>query len=168
VTAARRRVPAPTVVEGPGRDFQGRRTWTMRLPFTKPLSLNQTVGVNRWRARDRTKPWRDTGIVFVQRYRVRGLGRFTVVLHHAPRTGHEKLDLSNYEGGLKPLVDGMVHAGLCVDDNANRYLPTDPVIHEPTREPGRLWVVVTDLTYPGPHPHLPGPRDPGASPTPLS
>jgi hypothetical protein len=146
VTGRARRTPAPPVVPGPGTDVNGRRTWTLLLPFTVPLSLNRVIGKNRWTARDLTQPWKDAAWALAKNARIPPLERFTVVLHHAPRRAGEGVrDYGNYEGTLKPLVDGLVLAKVAVDDNLNRYLPTDPVVHEPTGEPGRVWLVVVDL-----------------------
>lgn len=134
---------APTPAAGIGAV----RSWTIPLPFTEPLSTNQLRGKHWAVERRMTRPWKDAAIVLARRSRIPRLERFTVVLHFAPRTKRdEQRDLDNLHACLKPLVDGLKHAGAAVDDNAKRYTPTAPVIHPATGEPGRLWLVVIDLT----------------------
>jgi hypothetical protein len=134
------------VEQGFARDEQGRRTWTLMLPFTTPLSLNKLIGANRYAACKQLLTWERAGWALATQHRIPRLEAFTVVLHHAPRVyGEGVRDYGNYEGSIKPLVDGLVLAKVAVDDNITRYQPTQPVVHPPTGEPGRLWLVVVDL-----------------------
>lgn len=138
----RRRAPVPDPQPDPDRP-----SWVLRLPFTRPLSLNEIVGANRWAARAKTKPWKTAAWALARQQRIPQLERFTVVLHHAPRVPGEGVrDVGNYEGTLKPCVDGLVLARVAVDDNLLRYRPSDPVVYPATGEPGRLWLVVIDLS----------------------
>ena len=121
-------------------------SWTLPLPFTRPLSTNQVMGLHWAKSRRLTQPWRDAAYWLAIKHKIPKLGRFTVVLHYVPRKpGDAVRDLDNLTATTKPLVDGLVAAGVCVDDNANRYTPTTPVIHAASGEPGRLWLTVTDL-----------------------
>jgi hypothetical protein len=97
------------------------------------------------------KVWKDTAARMARAKNLPGtplggpqLAAFTVVLHYAPKTGGGP-DLANCEGCLKPLVDGLVQAGLAADDSKDYYHPSSPIIHPATGEPGRLWLDVIDL-----------------------
>lgn len=140
--------PSPT----PAGGMPELRSWTLALPFTAPLSANHLRGLHWGAARRLINPWRDSAIVLARKARIPRLERFTVVLHFAPRkAGQGVRDLDNCSAMLKPLVDGLIKAKVSVDDNAHHYTPTAPVIHPPTGEPGRLWLVVVDLTGPATH-----------------
>ena len=120
------------------------RTWTLRLPFRTPLSLNQLYRMH-WRKRAaETRAWKDTAIVLARQQRIPTLERFTVVLHYAP-TRNNAPDLDNLTGSTKPLVDGLVIARVAADDTEDHYRPSSPIIHPSTGEPGRLWLDVIDL-----------------------
>ena len=70
-----------------------------------------------------------------------------IVLHYAPRE-HRDRDLDNLMGyGLKACADGYRDCTGAVDTQ-DHYLPSRPVIHLATGEPGRLWLVVTDIGEP--------------------
>lgn len=118
------------------------QSWTLTLPFNRPATLN---GRQHWRAKAvETRAWRDAGYYLARKAQVPLLERFTVVLHYAPRTNRRR-DVDNLVGSLKPLVDGLVAAGVAADDDHSRYTLTSPVIHDATGEPGRMWAVVVDL-----------------------
>lgn len=122
------------------------REWTLRLPFRTPLSLNDR---GHWSTTYRVKKaWKDTAIVLARAQKIPRLERFTVVLHYAPRARRLR-DLDNLVASTKPLVDGLVIAGVCDGDDADRYVPTNPVLEPATGEPGRLWLVVRELLLPG-------------------
>lgn len=122
------------------------REWTLTLPFTKPLSLNDRTGSwQRWYRL--TKPWKDTAIVLARKHRIPPLAHFTARLEYAPRLKRVR-DAQNLEAVLKPLVDGLVAHGVAPGDDPRYYTPTTPVIHEATGEPGRLWLVVRELPVP--------------------
>ena len=121
------------------------REWTLPLPFVTPMSLNDRTG---WRKKQRlTKAWRDAAHVLARRERIPQLDRWTVVLHFAPRV-HRDRDLDNFAPTLKACADGVRDATGCKDDSAH-YTPTNPVIHPPTKEPNRFWLVVIDLSSEG-------------------
>lgn len=123
------------------------REWTLTLPFTKPLSLNDRMG---WQQRYRlTKPWFDAGMVLARKHRIPLLPHFTAVLEYAPREKRVR-DPENLTPTLKALVDGMVKHGVAPGDDPRYYTPTPAVIHDATGEPGRLWLVVKELPAPAP------------------
>ena len=73
------------------------------------------------------------------------LERFSAVLHYQPRDTRNR-DAMNLYGTHKHLVDGLVEGGVCVDDDVAHFVDLAPVIHPARkREPGRMWLVVTDL-----------------------
>lgn len=122
------------------------REWTLTLPFTKPLSLNdRTASWQRWYRL--TKPWFDAAIVLARRERIPALDHFEAELHYAPRLVRIR-DPQNLEAVLKPLVDGLVKHGVAPGDDPRYYSPATPVIHDATGEPGRLWLVVRELPAP--------------------
>jgi len=123
--------------------------WTLPLAFSKPLSLNDRMG---WQQKHGlTKRWRAHAKDLARAANIPILERFTVVLHYQPRDNRRR-DTDNLIASLKPLVDGLRDAHVCVDDDTKHYTLTEPVIHEALkpRQPGRLWLVVIDLG------HLPG------------
>lgn len=130
-------------------DVAERREWSLPLAFTKPLNLNDrpSISVGAMHARRReVKAWRKHAADLALAAGIPRLERFTAVLHYQPRD-NRKRDTHNLIRALKPLVDGLVDAGVCVDDDTEHYRGTEPVIHSArTREPGRLWLVVIDLS----------------------
>jgi hypothetical protein len=130
------------------------REWSLHLAFTKPLNMNDrpsiSVGAMHMRRKE-IKAWRGHARDLALAADIPMLARFTAVLHYQP-IDNRKRDTHNLSRALKPLVDGLVDAGVCVDDDTKHYSGTEPVIHEARkpRQPGRLWLVVIDLG------HLPG------------
>lgn len=130
------------------------REWSLHLAFTKPINMNDrpsiSVGAMHMRRKE-VKAWREHARDLALAAHVPLLERFTAVLHYQPMD-NRKRDTHNLSRALKPLVDGLVDAGVCVDDDTKHYCGTEPVIHDALkpRQPGRLWLVVIDLG------HLPG------------
>jgi hypothetical protein len=119
------------------------REWTIALPFTQPLSLNDRLS---WQKRHRlTAPWKDAATNLARHHKIPRLDRFTVVLHWAPRLERIR-DPENLTATLKVCVDGLVRAGVADGDDPRYYAPCAPIIHDATGEPSRLWLVVTDLS----------------------
>lgn len=119
------------------------REWTLPLPFVTALSMNDRMGFRK-RAR-LTKVWRDAAHVLARREHIPQLERWTVVLHLAPRLQRHR-DLDNFAPTLKACADGVRDATGCQDDEAH-YRPSNPVIHPPTKQPNRFWLVVIDLSH---------------------
>ncbi len=121
------------------------REWRIDLPFTKPVTLNDRMiwqvkhtHRKRWRAAAKKTGARQAGIP--------ELAKFTVVFHYRP-IDNRRRDTDNLVQSLKWMVDGLVDAGVCIDDDPTHYRLTEPVIHGATRprQPGQLWLVVRDL-----------------------
>ncbi len=117
--------------------------WSLELPFTTPMTLNHRH--RHWaQQRAAEQAWRQAAFVVARRAHLPRLEKFTVVLNYAPRDSRRR-DVDNLVVSLKHIVDGLVQAGVCVDDNHTRYVLSSPLIHEPTGRPGRLWIDVIDL-----------------------
>lgn len=130
-------------------DDVDRPSWTLPLAFTKPLNLNDrpSISVAAMHGRRReVKAWRKHACDLARAAHIPRVERFTAVLHYQPRD-NRKRDTHNLIRALKPLVDGLVDAGVCIDDDTEHYRGTEPVIHPARKgEPGRLWLVVIDLS----------------------
>lgn len=76
----------------------------------------------------------------------KGLQKITVVMHYAPGKGRRVPDLDNFHACLKPVVDGLVLAGVIRDDGPSWYVPSAPEVHPRTGTPfGKVWVEVVEL-----------------------
>lgn len=124
------------------------REWTLPLAFTKPLNMNDrpSISVGAMHARRReVKAWREHARDLARAQHLPRLDRFTAVLHYQPRDNRRR-DTHNLARAVKPLIDGLIDAGVCVDDDTVHFRSTEPVIHPARKgEPGRLWLVVIDL-----------------------
>lgn len=119
------------------------REWTIALPFSKPLSLNDRM---HWRVKaTHTKAWRGVAYDLARREQIPTLQRMTAVLHYRPRDNRAR-DVDNLVASLKPLIDGLRDAHVVDDDDTRHYTLTSPEIHRAAKgEPGRLWLVVREL-----------------------
>ena len=133
---------APTASPSPGAAGAAPRTWTLDLPLTKPLSMNDR---RHWRVKHKetsavraaaTGAARDAGIPL--------LAAFTVELHYQPRDKRRR-DPENLIATLKPFVDGLVDAGIAPDDCPPYYATTIPVVDPPNGAGGRLYAVVIEV-----------------------
>ncbi len=138
-------------------------TRVLYLPYDRPpLTLNQ-----RWPSRQA----KDSAVAEVRRSvgwvaRAARIGRHdhvTVELHYRPgRAGIR--DVDNLVATLKPACDGLVDAGLVVDDDPAHMTKLMPVIHSAIKTTGtgerRLWLQIT----PGPRPAPTGDPVPTDSP----
>lgn len=122
------------------------RTWEFNLSLTKPLSLNDFE--NRWKKAKKTAIVRADARVGAKCAQIPPLTYFTAELHYAPRDKRRR-DPENLIATLKPLVDGLVDAGVAPDDTPDYYTTTVPVIDPPTGEKtGRLYVIVREMEKP--------------------
>lgn len=119
------------------------RSWTLELGELAPLRLN---GSRRgWHAHARlVKMFRHRAAWLARDAGVPRLERVSIELHYAPRDRRRR-DPLNLVATLKPVEDGIVDAGVIPDDTPQYSVPTMPVIDEPTGQPGRLYVVVTEV-----------------------
>lgn len=125
--------------------------WTLTLAYTKPpMSLNDAPPASRGGRIAHSK--RKAGIRKHAEDLARAAGiprleRFAAVLHYQPRDTRSR-DAMNLYGTHKHLVDGLVDAGVCVDDDDAHFTDRAPVIHQAKKgEPGRMWLVVHDLSH---------------------
>lgn len=116
-------------------------TWTLPLSYDKPpLTLNSRM---HWAAKAKTV----AAIRHESATRARSLGigsqrYITVQLHYRPRDKRIR-DRSNLLGTQKPLLDGLVDAGVVPDDD-DRYVDEQmPKIHPPSPEGPALWLTIT-------------------------
>lgn len=128
--------------------------WTLPLAFTKPpLSLNDSPTMTRGARMARAakvKKVRRHAYDLATGAHIPRLERFTAELHYQPRDNRAR-DGMNLYATLKPLVDGLIDAGVCKDDDRAHFVDNAPTIHDAKRgQPGRMWLVVVDLG------HLPG------------
>lgn len=128
-------------------------SWSLFLPYDRPpLSLNdslpQSVGARRGRSA-LIKSVRHDGAWLARSAGIPPLGRFSATLHWRPARNGRR-DAINLTATLKPLVDGLVEAGVCADDDTAHYVGTEPVIHPAEKgKPARMWLVVEDRTNQG-------------------
>lgn len=118
------------------------RSWTLHLPMTRPLSLNDRQ--NRWAHNRDVQQVKNDTILLSRHHRVPRLQRASVVLHYAP-PDRRRRDALNLVATLKVVEDAIVAAG-CLPDDCEPYLtPTMPVLDppDPSRRTSRLHVVIT-------------------------
>lgn len=95
------------------RPAAGQR-WALWLPFTLPLSMNDR---RHWaqRARD-VREWRNAACLLARGKRIPLCERISVGLVYAPKDARKR-DAPNLLASMKPAVDGLVDAGIVVDDD---------------------------------------------------
>lgn len=128
-------------------------TYELDLPYTAPpLSLNAK---HRWYAHAaKVREVRHAACVLAKASPLgRGgpLGKIRVTLHYIPRDRRVR-DVENPTPTLKACADGLVDAGVVIDDRPEFMEKLMPVIHEAASVSGlkpRLWLVVEVLdVYP--------------------
>lgn len=119
------------------------RTWTIELPYTSPpLRDNDRM---HWAVKARTTAeLRQCGWALARSAKVPHLDRAQIMLGWQPTTRRRR-DIFGPVPTLKPLVDGLVDAGVLDDDDISRCLLACQIEDEPAK-PGRLWLEITDLT----------------------
>jgi len=121
---------------------RGRR---IDLPWKKPpLSMNDK-GMH-WAVKARKiREVRDTATWLARQARIAACGRIRVQLHYRPAT-KRRADPANLIATQKPLLDGLVDAGVVADDNPEFVDELMPIIHPPVKgEPGSMWLVIEVL-----------------------
>jgi crossover junction endodeoxyribonuclease RusA len=120
-------------------------TWTLTLPWTKPLlSLNDRM---HWARRAAiTKAVKQTTCVLARNARIPAQDRITVQLHYQPRDRRHR-DEDNLFAFVKPCVDGIKAAGIVADDDSRHVTHLPAVIHDPLpgQRAGALWLVITPV-----------------------
>jgi len=121
-------------------------THLLQLPYTSPpLSLNSR---DHWRTTARKKSrLRGEVLVLARAAKIPALDRCAVRLIWQPRDRRRR-DGDNPFPTIKSAVDGLVDAGVLVDDDSTRvrhdgvhFLPPDP-----GQKTGRLWLEVVPLS----------------------
>ena len=116
------------------------RTWTIRLPYTKPpLSLNQRL---HWRVK--SKLTKDVRQYVLQSawYAVPACSAVAVELHYVPRDARRR-DRDNLVATLKPCMDGLVEAGVIPDDTPE-YCDWSIHIDAPNRVDPHLFLLIKE------------------------
>ena len=113
--------------------------WQLTLPWKKPpLSLNDRMD---WRPKSVwTKTLRQTAWALAKQAKIPPLGACEVVLLYVPRDRRRR-DEDNLTATLKPLADGLVDAGVVVDDTPT-YMGKRCRIADPDSKDPRLMLVV--------------------------
>jgi hypothetical protein len=118
------------------------RTWEIRLPWDKPpLSLNYRM--HRMAEVKVVRDVRQTARDLAEFVGIPPLERIVVTLHWYPGPIRNRDD-ENPIPTLKALCDGLVDAGVTVDDTARYQLKRMPVIHDGDGDP-RLLLVVREV-----------------------
>jgi crossover junction endodeoxyribonuclease RusA len=115
------------------------------LPWSRPpLSLNDK-GMH-WAVKARKiREVREAGALLVRAAHIGHCGRVQVRMHYQP-AANRRADPANLLGTQKPLLDGLVDAGVIEDDSPKFVDELMPKIHPAVKgEPGRTWLVVTVL-----------------------
>lgn len=126
-----------------------RTSWILRLPWQRPpLTLNQrgaSIG-SRMAQADTVRQIRGVAKVLATNAKIGPRARIHVRLHWQPELNRRR-DEDNLIPTLKPLIDGLVDAGITPDDGS-RYIDwSRPVIH-PANKAVRpsMWLTVEDIS----------------------
>lgn len=101
----------------------GAVTITLPRPPTKPLSMNEAIGIHWGRYAKRMDPWRDefTWLLKAHRKAIQAMEKpVTVKLTIRFKRGARR-DNANFYPCVKSALDGAVHAG-CLDDDSPAYV----------------------------------------------
>lgn len=116
------------------------RTWTIRLPYTKPpLAMNDRM---HWAKKAAiTREVRSTTAVLAQVLHIPACERIHVTLHYVPRDARRR-DNEGLVATQKPCIDALVDAGIVPDDAPEYVTWSPPVIDEPDRNEPHLYLVI--------------------------
>lgn len=119
----------------------GPTVYRLDLPFERP-PLNWNHRFNRWKqARIVAEIRRDVSWI-AMRQAIPSMERIVVQLHYA--TGRRgRFDPMNFTATTKPAIDGLVDAGVVVDDDSTHVRELAPEIHLPPEPGPRCWLIVT-------------------------
>jgi crossover junction endodeoxyribonuclease RusA len=119
------------------------RTWTIVLPLTAPLSLNDR---EHWAPKARKiAQLRSDVLVLCRAKKIPRLERVQVQLYYRPRDRRTR-DAENLVATLKPCADGVVDAKVIPDDCEPYLTPVMPKLLPPVPGKGPLLaLVIRDL-----------------------
>ena len=126
----------------------GARSWTLHLPDLPYVTSNTR---EHWAERASCNAaWRKaTGQIAGQQLRIPTCERIRVELVYWPPTAHRRDPDNLVTGVLKPIVDGLVDAGVVPDDTAAYVDRNFPEIRAPRPDRKPTWhLTVTDLGDP--------------------
>ena len=115
--------------------------WTLKLPYQKPpLNMNQRL---HWAKKARlTKNVRSSAYFLARSQRIPAYRHIKVQLHYVPRDNRRR-DPSNLIATQKPLVDGLVTAGVVPDDTPKYVTEAMPKIHPADKTATvRMWLTI--------------------------
>lgn len=116
--------------------------YEMSLSFQRPpLNMNDRM---HWAKKAKiTKSIRQEVYIRAKAARLRPCKHLKVQFYYQPRDRRRR-DSSNIIATQKPIVDGLVEAGIVPDDTPDYVTETIPTIVEPVKgEPGKCWLVLT-------------------------
>lgn len=119
-------------------------TWQLPLTITAPpLNLNKRM---HWAAADKhRKALRHEAMVRARAHRIPACQLISVRLVYRPRDKRTR-DPSNFIPTQKPLLDGIVDAGVVPDDNPRYVRELMPRILPPTKgQPAACWLEIRRL-----------------------
>lgn len=137
--------------------------WFIKMPFSRPpLSLNDRFASYHQERSLQKAIAHDVCAVALRTIREGGLQarpRVAVELIYYP-SNNGRRDADNIAATLKPILDGLVDAGVIPDDKAEHVVRTSQRIvlarDDPyARRDSECWVVVTDASEMGPMLHVP-------------
>lgn len=110
------------------------------LPWPRP-PLNQNQRLNHWAKASLVAAIRADAHVLAKAAKIPHSNRITVQLHYAPgRRGRR--DPMNLTATTKPLIDGLVDAGIVDDDDTEHVHELTPEIHFPPEPGPRCWITI--------------------------
>ncbi len=115
-------------------------TYRLDLPWPRPpLNHNQRPS---WRKKARlTKEIREAAAWLAKAAKIPASDRIVVRLHYAPgRNGRH--DPMNLTATSKPAIDGLVDAGVVVDDDSTHVYEETPAVHFPPESGPRCWLTI--------------------------
>jgi len=115
-------------------------TYRLDLPWPRP-PLNHNQRMHRMvEARVVAEVRRDVGWI-AKAAKIPACDHITVQFHYAPgRRG--KLDPMNLTATSKPAIDGIVDAGIVVDDDSTHVHEVTPAVHFPPEPGPKCWLTV--------------------------
>jgi len=116
-------------------------TWTLILPLTRPLSLNDRT--HYMVKAKQVSSLRRAVHVLARAQNIPHLEKAHVTLHYQPRDKRRR-DSDSLVATLKPAIDGIVDAGVIPDDTPEYVSWEPPIIHPPAPKArqGALWLTV--------------------------